>query len=393
MKILHIINYYQEGFGYQENLLAFYQKKLGHDVVIVTSDWYFPFPYYESTVFKTLKERFVGVGWYQDNGINIYRKKSFFQKIGPPGFIWFTALNEIRRFKPNIIHVHGATSLTIFELLLFKKKYSYKIFIDSHQDYSVNNRSNSILYKSYYFLWRFLYNNLKQKKKINKFLPITNSAKKWLKEKLNLNDQEMMIVPLGVDTKLMKYDPNLENSFRKYYKINNKIILINAGKQYEKKRIDWVVDVAIAALKKKLNIFLILVGDTTNDYNQILSEKLKILGENNFIRLPFLKREDLRKVYCASDIGIWPGIPSITILEAMACRVAMILPDDDIVGHLVHNNGIKESININNAVEFIHQVSKDKKKLFECKINSEKKIHQFDWESITVNLLDMYNKY
>ena len=37
----------------------------------------------------------------------------------------------------------------------------------------------------------------------------------------------------------------------------------------------------------------------------------------------------------------------------MACNVAVILPDNDIVGHLVDNNGLLESENENNIVNFI----------------------------------------
>jgi hypothetical protein len=33
MKIVHIQQFYNEGFGYQENVFPGYQKRLGHDVV------------------------------------------------------------------------------------------------------------------------------------------------------------------------------------------------------------------------------------------------------------------------------------------------------------------------------------------------------------------------
>ena len=57
MRILHVIHYYHEGFGYQENWLAAHQIKLGHEVCVVTSDYYFPFPNYEATMAPTLGSR------------------------------------------------------------------------------------------------------------------------------------------------------------------------------------------------------------------------------------------------------------------------------------------------------------------------------------------------
>ena len=38
MKIVHISENYIEGWGYQENLLPQYQKRVGHDVVVISDN-------------------------------------------------------------------------------------------------------------------------------------------------------------------------------------------------------------------------------------------------------------------------------------------------------------------------------------------------------------------
>jgi hypothetical protein len=38
MKIVHVMNWYIPNMGYQENILPAEQKKLGHEVYIITSD-------------------------------------------------------------------------------------------------------------------------------------------------------------------------------------------------------------------------------------------------------------------------------------------------------------------------------------------------------------------
>jgi len=43
MKIVHLMSWYMPNMGYQENYLPAEQKKLGHDVEIITSDRYTPF--------------------------------------------------------------------------------------------------------------------------------------------------------------------------------------------------------------------------------------------------------------------------------------------------------------------------------------------------------------
>ena len=44
MKVMHLSNYYMGGFDDQENWLPYHQMKLGHDVLIVTSDHWFSLP-------------------------------------------------------------------------------------------------------------------------------------------------------------------------------------------------------------------------------------------------------------------------------------------------------------------------------------------------------------
>ena len=45
MKIIHVVDYFQPILGYQEVFLAKEQAKLGHDVVVITSDRYAPILY------------------------------------------------------------------------------------------------------------------------------------------------------------------------------------------------------------------------------------------------------------------------------------------------------------------------------------------------------------
>lgn len=389
MKILHVINYYHEGFGYQENCLAYYQKKLGNEVLVAASDYYFPFPDYNSTMKQRLGERHVGAGFYKDNGVNIVRLKSSFDSVGSAGILYFDITGILADFLPDIVHVHGVTNMCIPELIWLKKKYNYQIFIDSHQDYSVARKNGGKIERLYYYFWKYYYNKFGAKKAINKFLPITINAQKWLADKFYLSEEDMLISPLGVDMKSMSYAEEQGAIFRKTYGLEDKTIIVNAGKQYREKRIDWIIDVVESSVKRGCNAFLILVGNAEEKYDSVISERLqKISGV--YLRLPFLRRDELRTVYSACDIGIWPGIPSNTIQEAMACRVAVILPDDDIVGHLIDGNGLAESQDIDVVAEYICSLDRDKDLLEKHKLRSEKSAFQYSWESIAKELLNIY---
>ena len=390
LKILHVINHYQEKFGYQENYLAYNQNKLGHEAIIITSDHYYPFPDYEKSVKNVLGKRKIGVGSFYDNGVKIIRKKSYFQILNSPNLVWFSIKKELLTFRPDIIHVHNPTNLFLFEIFFFKNKLGYKIFIDSHYDYLVENNKYPFLKFFYFLFWRLIYNKLGQNKKVAKFLPITESSKNWLIEKLKINPSSMIISRLGVDTETMAYDNNADKEFRKKYHIGDKIILVNAGKQYEKKNIEWIIKVAIEASKINKQIFLLLIGSAGDRYNKKIMKLLSRLNKDQFLRLPFLRRDILQKAYSASDIGIWPGVPSNTIQEAMLCEVALILPENNIVGHLINKNGLKENDNIHKAAKFIITCVNNKTKLDSYKKQSKEIAFSYSWSKITSDLNVIY---
>lgn len=389
MKILHVINYYHEGFGYQENWLTYYQKELGNDVLVVTSDYYFPFQDYDGTMKQRLGERYIGAGLYKDNGINIVRLKSSFDAVSSAGILYFDIRGVLNTYLPDIVHVHNATNWCLPQLVRLKKKYNYKIFIDNHMDDIVTRKNGGKLEKLYYYFWRLYYHVFGAKKYIDKFLPITINAQKWLVDKLYLPEEDMVLSPLGVDMRSMSYNGEQGAMFRKEHGLADKTIIVNAGKQFPEKRIDWIIDVVELSIRRGANAFLLLVGNAGHEYDNLISKKLQNI-DGAYLRLPFLRRDELRTVYSACDIGIWPGMPSITIQEAMACRVAMVLPADDIVGHLIDGNGLAESQDVDAVAKYICSCDKDKDSLERDKSRSEQIASQYSWESITKELLKIY---
>lgn len=392
MRILHVIHYYHEGFGYQENWLAAHQMKQGHDVCVVTSDYYFPFPNYEATMAPTLGSRYVGTGRFKDGEISVIRKPARAASIGPPGLIWFPIREELEAFKPDVIHLHGATSPLFFTLLRHRKRLNYEVFVDSHQDVKVEGKSESALYRAYYGLWRLLLHQRGLKHQVARFLPITPAAQTWMTDKLNLSDDVMTISPLGVDLETMKLNESERANFRLQHGIEDRLVIVNAGKQYPEKRIEWVVEVAAAAHAKGAEIALVLVGSADAHYEQRIAEAIAVLNAPT-IRLPFLDRAELRRVYAGSDVGIWPGIPSNTIQEAMACGCAVILPDDDIVGHLVENNGVKTATDADVAANYIVSLSQDPDHLNEAQSASIEIARKYSWSNITRDLMHIYTRY
>ena len=76
MRIVHVVDYSMPQMGYQEFLLPKYNAAAGHEVIILTSDRYFPVPNYEDTWKEFLGPRIIGCKSEIIHGVQIERLKT-----------------------------------------------------------------------------------------------------------------------------------------------------------------------------------------------------------------------------------------------------------------------------------------------------------------------------
>jgi len=392
-KILHIINYYHEGFGYQENYLPSCQKNLGCQVKVLTSDYYFPFPNYDDSIRNILGDRKVGDGTFHDKGVTVIRKKAIFSSIFPAGVLYFSVGSTIKEFKPDFIHVHGATNLWFINVVRLQKKIGYKIFIDSHQDFAVESSKRDFFYRCYYYFWSKVHHYLVKFSIVEKYLPITKASQSWLVKRLNIPICNQIISPLGTDLSLMHYDVVLDGDFRKRYEAENKLIIVNAGKQYEGKNILFIVEIAHQMQLRGIDLLLVLVGSSPGEYDKKIIESSFLSYSDSWLRFPLMARSELREIYCAADLGIWPGIPSNTIQEAMGCGVAIALPKDDSTNHLIDGNGLYISIDdLLGSAEKLSDIANNASLLLDMKEKSIVIARNYSWASISKDLIKIYEQ-
>ncbi|HKC68058.1 MAG TPA: glycosyltransferase, partial [Bacteroidia bacterium] len=119
---------------------------------------------------------------------------------------------------------------------------------------------------------------------------------------------------------------------------------------------------------KKLKYIIVgFLGDT---YEKELKAFIQSQPEPEaFICFPFLNAEEIRKMYCAADVGIWIKA-AISIQEAMGTGLPVILEDKPSVNHLLKNgvNGWfykKDTFDkvIENAVSMLQDKKSDREKL------------------------------
>ena len=115
MNIVHIApnSTYNDYWGYQENLLPKYQKKLGHDVILITS-------------VKRHENGLVVEGdtgdYILSDGVRVVRRRynRIFTKLLTNVIASIHVKDILDEINPDLVFFHGLISCTIFEVIKYK---------------------------------------------------------------------------------------------------------------------------------------------------------------------------------------------------------------------------------------------------------------------------------
>ncbi len=202
-----------------------------------------------------------------------------------------------------------------------------------------------------------------------------------------INGKSYGIFHSGVD--LNAFNPSKRNSdFRK--SINDKIILLYAGRLTPEKNIPFLITAFIELRKKYENIHLFVAGD--GELKKTLKQKIG----NNVTAPGFLFGEDLYSAFASSDIFIFPSITDtlgLVVLEAQASGLPVVVMDQGGPKEVMNNNNTGFICKANKLDDFIEKISilienheLRKRMSKEARIFSEK----YSWDKAFDNLIKVY---
>lgn len=340
MKILHICQYYNDGWGYQENLLPRYQKKLGHDVVVVTSDRR---PFY----IDDKSSRIVGTGTFYDNGVRIERipiKWEFKNR-----FVIFKNLMQIlEKEKPDYIFHHGLTMPSLITAVRYKKKHP-GVFLatDNHSDLNISARN--IAWRKFYYEW-FWKSKLKRNLNYIDIMFGVTPARCYFPVKfLGVSYEKVRLLPIGVDTDKADTvrDQNREQIRNEFGISKGDIVTVVGGKLSVAKGIIQVIN-AVSRIK---NLRIFLFGSLDDELKRKVDkcDKAKFIG--------WLDRGKTLKILFASDLAAWPRIHTTLVEDAIAVNTPLLLRYHGSTSHHIRGNGIYlfkgDELEIYQALKFI----------------------------------------
>ncbi|OGG12841.1 hypothetical protein A3D77_07335 [Candidatus Gottesmanbacteria bacterium RIFCSPHIGHO2_02_FULL_39_11] len=320
MKIVHLIDYFQPRVGYQETFLAKEHKKLGHEVCVLTSNRYYPFPDYETTYEKLLGSRRLSAGRKDEEGIDTLRLESI--EIPSTPLVYLIGLQmALTTLKPDVVFCHGVHSLTSYLIACEKKDLGFILIYDTHAAHFNTNLTNTFLKRVYHSVYQKIAvpKILKEK---NVLFAIGEDEQSLLCEDFHLEKKDVPIIRLGVDCDRFKYSKAQRKRIRKKLQVSrDSILCIYTGKVTPNKDLDVLIN-AIQHINDA-RIKLLVVGNGDKNYINTLK---KMIHNNWLIWVDFVDNQELFSYYSASDIAIWPGDSTIAIIEAISCKLPVILP-------------------------------------------------------------------
>jgi len=329
MRIVHVIDYFQPKLGYQETFLAKEHSRLGHEVHVLTSDLYYPFPHYEETVGPLLGVRQLTPGVYEgEDGITIHRLKARFECWQR---VWLKGVEQgIERIRPNVVFVHGISSITSFRIARWKLRSTRKppLIYDCHMIGIVSKSRLGPLFRSAY---RSLFRHLILKAG-DAFVAVSDTTKKYMETAYEIPLHQIHMIPLGVDTERFRKDPDSGMKTRSELGIDpDEVVLIYVGKVIPEKGLHLLAEAVQRLLERcsEQKIRALVVGGGPSTYRAQIEADLQRAGiRESFIWTSVVPNAELPRYYSAADAGVWPREVSITQWEAMGCELPIIVADN-----------------------------------------------------------------
>lgn len=344
---------YNEGWGYQENILPKYQARNGNEVTLIVTN-----KEHSSSGLVDLPE----TDYISKNGFRVIRKAK--KKIINQKMTEFLSMIDIHKelieLNPDIVFCHGLSNITIFQVLKYKRKINKNLTIvcDNHADYNIGPTIHGIKGFLEKLFWRVIHKIASSQ--ISKVYGVTPWRMEFARDYYGVNEDKLDVLIMGADDEKLQF-PNrkiIRDKIRKELDIDDQKFLIITGGKLDKKK--NVIQLA-SAVSKIESIMLVIFGsvqdDIKDEFTQIIehSHNIKFIG--------WIPADRVYDYFFASDLVFFPGQHSVLWEQACASKTPCIFKRWPGMEH-VNNGGNAEfvdDVSINNIISVINEYNNTKK--------------------------------
>lgn len=353
MKILHITPSapYNDYWGYQDNLLPKYQKKLGHDVTVITTNT------------KHENGRIVETDcgdYILNDGVRVIRRKvkKYCSHILTCMNARLEMGNILNDIMPDYIFFHGLVSSNIYDVIRYKKRINPKCYVvaDNHLDYNngLNGDFKGRIIRTFYRI-----QCKRSMKYIDKIYGVTPWRKKCAEEYFKVPVDKTDVLIMGADDEKvdLKNKDIIREEIRKKYNICSQDFLIVTGGKIELKK---NIHLLMQACSELQDVKLLIFGSVLDD---IKVEFEKLVQEDNIRYVGWIPSDEVYHYFFASDLCFFPGQHSVLWEQACAAKTPCVFqmwPDMQHVNNGGNSDFIDE-ITVDSLKEKILELHNTKK--------------------------------
>ncbi len=393
MKIVILSETFAENMGYIQNLLPKYLALRGEEVHVISMNLA---PYYQVQGAKSIYSEFLGceelrVGSEREiDGFTLHvldHKKQI-------GYMRMVGLREkLHEIHPDIVQTGAAVGWIPLDAALIKPSLGYKLFADTHYHASVfplaSTRHPMVTLQGLgCFVARAVPGyliSLATEKCYAVSVDCADVASRFF----GVPERKIDICPLGVDTLLFSPIRD-EDGKRKRQELrkqlgfsDNEIVCVYSGRFTVEKN-PLVLAQAVEKLISNGHPYRALFVGNGPQAESIRQCKGAVVHA-------FVPVHELATYFRAGDIGVWPRQESMSMLDAAACGIPIVVNDTLIATERIEGNGLKYKQNdVDDLTRVLLSLASLELRRSLGTHGAEKMKNHFSWEAIADRRLRDY---
>jgi glycosyltransferase involved in cell wall biosynthesis len=323
MKIMMICEFFDEGLDYQENFLAVAYHRLGHEVVVITSTTKSIFDFtldasgasFEGGEFRTRTARIIRKPWR----LNLLHKLKAFGGLGV----------LLERERPDLVYFHDVMPDMLGALPYMRRNPRARMIMDCHADRSnsgANLASRLILHG---VIRKAILERVRPY--LSKIFPVVPASRKFLKNWYGMRDDEMEILPLGVD--LVPARAALARDGRARIRDalgipDDGLAVFTGGKLGRLKRTEELFKAARALNDPRLHVIVVgKVGGLGGGdaYPGVLQAAAQGVANLHFVG--WQDRDGVYDHLAASDVAVFPASQSVLWQQSLGMGLPLVVAE------------------------------------------------------------------
>ncbi len=324
MRIVHVTSgFLGYGLSHKEQMLATAQVAQGHEVTILAaqigpSSWVDAIQKIDPTrdhAHALRREE------QHLDGLHILRLRPLWHYAD---LYWCQGVREaVSRIPADLWHLHEPAHGLPAQVAIEVSAHT-PVVIDQHQ-YTISFTGKPLVELEYRLVRQHIVNLAYRQ--FDAIVSPTNGGARFLAQRHGIDPSRVTVIPLAVRTDIFHPDPIARIRRRSELGFSDQdIVLVMSGNLQPFKRHVDVIRGLHSAVARAPQLRLLLIGSGQEQYLHYLQKTAARMGlESHITWLPLTTEAALAEYFAASDAATWPLFPTISMSQAVACGLALII--------------------------------------------------------------------